>query len=267
MPAGNLHKLVVPVDATGLQFGRPSDQVLWRKLTNVVLRDGFIETRPGLTAVGPMAQDLTNLPGMIVSLEEVTQYQNIGTTFASPGTDQPQESLAPDSTTGGSWTGNHLDVDEDPPNNGSTKMVSTAVDDTARLGFTDATNTYDLVDMVYLYIRARSATGGLNTIEVAYGGTATESGGVSTTPAADILANLVVSNQPYTDDFSEGAEPGWMDFMVPVPVPIQNTSVFFWNQATLDAFSVDLTLRTPSSVPDFASIRTRSTSFCGSRSG
>ena len=79
MPAGNIHKLIVPVDAEGLRFDKPADQVLWRKLTNVVLRNGFIETRPGLTAVGPDKQDLTNIPAPIVSLQESVQWKNVRT--------------------------------------------------------------------------------------------------------------------------------------------------------------------------------------------
>ena len=242
MPAGNLFKLIVPVDAEGLRFDRPSDQVLWRKLTNVIMRDGFIETRPGLAAVGPRFQDLTNHPSPIVSLEESTQWQNVGVAFtAGGGTGSPQERLASDSDTGGAWTGTFADVDESPPNNGVTSLVATARDDTVRIGFVNPTNTYDIIDSVFLYIRARAPTGGLNTLEVAYGGRA-----ASPTTAANKLADLVLSNTPYEDEFTENANPGWMDFFIPVPnsVPSVAGATVLWKQSLLNSFTVDLTLRT-----------------------
>jgi len=251
MPAGNIHKLMVPLDAEGLNHARPADQVLWRKLTNVVMRSGFIETRPGLVAVGPRFQDLTNLPGPIVNLEEVVQWQNIRNDFDATGsavgggigTGEPNEKLKPTSDTGGSWTGTFADIDDDPPNNGSTKLVSTLKNDVVKLGFLNPTNAYDIIDGVFIAFRARSPNGGLNAIELAYGGRATTGAGVSTTPDADKLATLIVSNGPYTDDNTEGSEPGWMDYFIPVPVPDPNGNTPFWNQQALDALSLDIVVR------------------------
>ena len=242
MPAGNIHKLLVPVDAEGLRFDKPADQVLWRKLTNVVLRNGFIETRPGLTAVGPDKQDLTNIPAPIVSLQESVQWQNVRTAFAG-GTGVPNESLAPNADIGGSWTGTFADIDEDPPNNGSTKLVSTDRNDTVKIDFVNPTNNYDIVDGVYLYVRARSPNGGKQILEIAKEDTATEANDVSTTPATDIYVNLIIANGPYTNPVDSGTEAGWLDFFIRLHEPSFGTAPY-WNNARIDSASVDVTLRT-----------------------
>ena len=244
MPAGNLHKMIVPVDAEGLRFDKPADQVLWRKLTNVVLRNGFIETRPGLAAVGPSKQDLTNIPAPIVSLQESVQWKGVGTEFTG-GTGSPTEFLVPDADFGGSWTGGFADIDESPPNNGSTKLVSTLRNDPVRIDFANPTNTYGIVDGVFIYVRARAPSGGQYILEIAKKATATTANNVSTTPAADIYANLIVSNGPYTDVNDETAEPGWVDFFVPLHEPTSNaTDCPYWDDISIDAASVDVTLRT-----------------------
>jgi len=155
MPAGNIHKLIVPVDAEGLRFDKPADQVLWRKLTNVVLRNGFIETRPGLAGVGPTKQSLTDIPSPIFSLQEAAQWQNAGKAFTS-GTGVPHESLAPDTDSGGSWTGTFADIDEDPPNNGVTSLLSTLRNDTVKIGFVNPTNNYDIISQDIVALRGQA---------------------------------------------------------------------------------------------------------------
>ena len=88
------------MNAQGLTFDRPREQSLWHALTNVILTDGFIQSRPGLKPVGPVSQDITtHQPGVVTVIGEARQWVNENSSIGSC------QALIPDGTSGNTgWT-------------------------------------------------------------------------------------------------------------------------------------------------------------------
>lgn len=214
-------KLIGPVDAEGYRSDRPSSQILWSELTNVVTRNGYVRTRPGLRPVGPSRmEDLTDPPAPIIAISESTQYQNERRLAC--------ERLVPDATiNAGSWTGTHVDIDETQPDNSG---ISTTTDaDTFQFTFGNLTDVFDVIDSVVALVRARAPQGGQMVLDVAYGG------------GGDTIESLIVSNGPWEAPSQEQTDPGFINFFVPIPGPDPDSTGGFWTPSEVNAFDMDLT--------------------------
>jgi hypothetical protein len=221
-------KKAVPLNAEGLTFNRPREQSLWRVLTNVVLTDGFIQSRPGLKPVGPMSQDITtHQPGIITAIGEARQWVNENSSIGSC------EALQPNATTSNTgWTAVgaatiHAATDDTVPDNGTTKATATADGSTYIAGFTNLVGTYDFIDSATLHIRARATTPLRQILEVEHGNGFGNLG---------VIGSIDLTNTAYTGDTSGS---GFMDFFIPIPTDFQG---FVWSTSEVNNATFKLTL-------------------------
>ena len=228
MPAKKLFKKVVPLNAAGLAFDRPREQRLWQSLTNVVLTDGFIQSRPGLKPVGPLTQDIAaSMPGIPTIIAEGRQWVNENSSVGSC------QSLVPNATTSNTgWTASgaatiHAATDDAIPDDGATKATASTDGSTYIAGFANLAPSYDFIDSVTLHIRARSTLALRQTLEIEHGNSFGDLG---------ILGEIDLSNTAYTGDTSGS---GFMDFFLPIPTDFQG---FPWISSEVDGATFKITL-------------------------
>ena len=96
---------LTPLDDQGVRSNRPSHEVKWRNLTNIIPRDGELRRRPGLNKV--LGHDSLDLPtgqhGTVVAIGEI---HNPGSSAEGrSGFEYASETIRPDATDSNSgWT-------------------------------------------------------------------------------------------------------------------------------------------------------------------
>jgi len=231
----DLVKRVAPLDADGMNLSRPANQVLWTLLQNVVITSGRIESRPGLVPVGPRSQDVTTIsPGIPAVIMQAQQYLDEDTSIGK------QERLAPTSTvSAGTWaiTGAatvHEALDDNPPDEGTTKVDSSTDADAFRLGFANPSNTLDVVDGVIIYTRARAKVPGERAV-------------LTVTDIFGTYGTIDLSSGQFDSDAV--LQPGWQDYFLFAPIrpngdPWKKTDVnsitLTWTLTTSTTWAIDI---------------------------
>ncbi|MGH8650994.1 MAG: hypothetical protein ACREYE_01920, partial [Gammaproteobacteria bacterium] len=223
-----LLKQAVPLNATGLTFDRPREQRLWMTLTNVVLANNFIQSRPGLKPVGPVSQDITtHQPGIPTIIGEARQWVNEDSSIGSC------QALIPNGTSSNTgWTAVgaatiHAATDDLVPDNGTTRAEATADAATYIAAFANLAPSFDFVDSVTLHIRARATVPLRQILEVEHGNGFGNLG---------VIGEIDLTNTAYSGDTSGS---GFMDFFIPIPTDFQG---FPWVSAEVNDATFKLTL-------------------------
>lgn len=150
-----------PIDAEGVRYDRPANQVRWTELVNVVFHDGKIVTRPGfITWNGAGGNDLGSVqPYPIVSIHEIFNPGNSATgreSYTPAG-----ENLVPDGSSDivAGWTASdagtkHEAVDEGTPD-AAEWITATTLGSSAQFTFGNPATAFKVVTGVVFHIRAR----------------------------------------------------------------------------------------------------------------
>ena len=120
---------LAPLDKEGVRFDRPSNEVVWTKLTNAMFKEGSLVPRPGF---GPLydagADELDTLALELKSIVYIGQVRNPGSTVTgresfTVGT----ETVRPDANTTivAGWTGTFADIDDVVPDSITTIHTAT----------------------------------------------------------------------------------------------------------------------------------------------
>ena len=203
MPLINLN----PIDSEGIRLDRPAHEVRWRKLTNVVFRDGSLVNRPGFEEFGDDSPvDMSSLPVEPAPVIGIMEVHNPGSSITGRESwAYSTEIIRPDGSSDvvAGWTGDHTALDETPPG-GDVISTSTAGAQKA-LTFANASGTYDVVAGYLIRIRARNTIqGGFSTIKLY-----SRSGGVNYA-IPDGTLNV------YAYEAAETAD--WNEFAIPVHI-------------------------------------------------
>jgi hypothetical protein len=158
-------KRVHPLDAAGLDFSRPASQRVWSKLDNVILRNGTLQTRPGLVPVGPTRQDdISKAAGIPTLLLEASGAHLAKETS---GADERVFVRATSTPASSGWAiaGSapaatiHESLDEDPPDDDVTKVTSSTDGATFTQRFPASGEAYRPVKGITIWTRAKVVLG------------------------------------------------------------------------------------------------------------
>jgi len=219
-----------PLDVNGMDSSRPLNQVAWRRLTNVLIDDGWFVTRPGLRPVGPPSQDTSSrAAGVITFLREAVAWGDEDSSVGS------QQVLIPNATianTGWTITGAasvHAALDEAAPDDATTKVRAVTSGSTMTLDFASLSPSAEFIDTVILHFRAVATKPAKQKIFAYYGNGALD---------GELIGSVEISNCSY-DNVEENVSDGYMDFFLPVPVAQDG---YPWIESTVNAFQAELVM-------------------------
>ncbi len=190
-----------PVDEEGVRFDRPPSQVRWTEMTNFIINEGRLQSRPGFEVDnhgGP--NEMPNVqPSPILSLVEIFNPGSSATGRESytPGKDTLVPNADDSSAVAAGWSGAFGDIDEGVPD-GVAVMSSTTLGSAIDIDFSNPSVTYSTILGVVFHVRARINNAGAWAKLNFYFGT-----GVSAT-------NLIHSQVVTMRDDGEGND--WEDF-------------------------------------------------------
>jgi len=200
---------LTPLDDQGLRSNRPPNEVKWRKLTNVIPRDGFLQRRGGF--VNPFNIDQEDLPaGQAGTPIVIGEIKNPGASVTGrAGFVYAAATIRPNATfNNNDWTREdgvtttslHLDID-DPGNPDASSIKSLVKGANVRFGFTDILINTDAIAGVVLRGRARlNITGARVTLNFYR----------NTLVAGNFIGSTVI-----TSFEGSGGGPQWTDFQIP----------------------------------------------------
>lgn len=143
---------IFPLDAQGQRSDRGPQEVIWTLMENIIVRDGFLQPRPGLVEINSDFRH-RRIPdtvehGVPVAIMEI---ENPGEDNAGrEGYKYIIETLRPTSDTQivAGWSGTYADID-DVTLDGNTMDCST-VGGQESIGFGNITKDFDRIDCIYL---------------------------------------------------------------------------------------------------------------------
>jgi len=203
---------LTPLDDQGVRSNRPSHEVKWRNLTNIIPRDGELRRRPGFSK--PLGHDSLDLPtgqhGTVVAIGEI---HNPGSSAEGrSGFEYTSETIRPDATDSNSgWTRQdgstttniHLDVD-DPGTPDEDSMKSSAQGSTVALSFGATAGTFDFYAGGIL--RGRARLNGENGIRATLNFYRTSVSAANLLGSVDIITSLA----------GDEGDPEWQEFQIPI---------------------------------------------------
>lgn len=217
---------LAPIDAEGIRKDRPSHEVRWTTLTNVVFQDGSLVPRPGLVEFANVNE--ADLPGGFdpAPVLAIAELWNPGNTATGRESWTPaMEIIRPDGSADdvAGWTGGHTEIDETPPDDGSTKMTTSTEGAAKSITFGNPSTSFSTILGIVVKGRARNTQeGGYSTLNFYQGSVAT--------------ANLLKAQRIYVSD--DGETDLWQNFAFFVPGNVSDNSRF----STADINALDLVL-------------------------
>jgi len=158
---------LAPLDAEGIRLNRPSHEVRWSKLENVVFKDGALIPRPGFREAFDYTLEIDAANVEPAPANGVLEIYNPGDTATGRGAGEwTSEILRPDGSSSvvAGWSASsttlHGDVDEAVPD--GAYIVSTTKGSQVRYTFANPSATYTNVLGVRFYVRARVEYTGVN---------------------------------------------------------------------------------------------------------
>lgn len=230
------YKDLSPLDEEGMRSDRPTWEVKWTRLENVIFRDGSIRLRPGMRNV-LMAQDqnATYNPGAGVALPFI---RHPGSTITDrESSSEKMETLVPTATVSNvTWaiTGGtvHAAIDDDPPDQETTFVRSTTDGDKFVVSYGNPTITFDDVSGILIRGRARTEdTSGVG--QLSEGKVKIEVNGTEVT-IPDTGVQLIQSGE-YVEDSGVFF---WEDFTLWLPTNPATSKR--WTRSNLNALQVGI---------------------------
>lgn len=231
-----------PLDKEGLRFDRPTAEVNWQKLTNVVFKDGSLVPRPGFgtvyTLTGAALAAADHYPPVFIG-----QINNPGSTATGREsytltTETVRPNASADVEAG--WTGDHLDIDDTTPD-GTTYMYTSTEGAFKKVEFAAMSLTYDSIWGILIRGRARIEapnSAAILTFHMLAGATWFEIGSVYIATAG-------------TDDGATPPGPpaasAWQDFAIPLATqPNASTICNLFDDDTFDSIALGVELESAS---------------------
>jgi len=151
---------LTPLDEEGMRSDRPSWEVKWKRLENVIFQDGSIRLRPGFRNIQmTLGARTTYTPCPAVALPLI-RHPGTSITGRESGP-SAIDTLTPTATTEnitwsiiGAGGTVHGSIDEDPPDDDTTLVESTTNGDTFTVTFDNPSTTYD--DIAGILLRGRA---------------------------------------------------------------------------------------------------------------
>lgn len=146
-----------PMDSEGVRFDRPPSQVRWTEITNFLIHEGRLVSRPGFEVDnrgGSLNLPAGLVPSPILAFSEISNPGNTATGRESytPGVDNLVPNSDADLVAG--WSGTFADIDEGAPD-AVARMSTSTVGASINIGFTNPSVTYDVIQGVVFHVRAR----------------------------------------------------------------------------------------------------------------
>jgi hypothetical protein len=192
----------IPIGSVGVEKNKKRTETIFSDLDNCVMHHGTLRVRPGVQAIGPIhSTDGTEpgIPTIITALDEptVTQPTQLGETLRPNATSSNNWTLSGDATA-------HACLDDNPPDDFATKIVSASDTSKAVLGFSNTTKTYNTITGALIRFRARNSgeqLGLISYLKVSWAG------------------STEIQTVPITACFENGAEgdiEDWQEICVPM---------------------------------------------------
>lgn len=226
-------KLFQPLDVVGVDYSRPSTEVLWRKLTNVWIDDGAFVQRPGLRPVGSSSPAVgSRSVGVPTVIAEAVNWADEDTSYGVI------QVLVPDSTIANTnWdvTGSsaHEAVDESPPDYATSYISSDDDGASIEFGFGNLSSSPEFVDLVILHVRARAGVPAEQSLSLFYG---------NGTQDGVLIETVRVTGTEYDDN--ESAVEGFIDYLFAIP---KSQNAGRWSPALVNSLNLKLVYNQESS--------------------